>query len=176
MTKIQVRRGTAAQWTSANPILAAGEWGFETDTKKFKIGDGTTAWNAPLSYAVSGANSPFAGTVTLGSNIAGTATVGGASVRTFNGSVATTLNLPSTIYVNVEGALTGNATTASTLQTPRKINGTNFNGSAPIVVGGALLGKAAPDPATSTFSNIYVNSSADGAPLSPSNGDVWISW
>lgn len=46
VTQIQVRRGTASQWTSANPTLAAGEWGLETDTGKVKIGDGTTAWNS----------------------------------------------------------------------------------------------------------------------------------
>ena len=46
VTQIQVRRGTASQWTSANPTLSAGEWGFETDTGKVKIGDGTTAWNS----------------------------------------------------------------------------------------------------------------------------------
>ena len=49
-TKIQIRRGTAAQWSSANPTLAIGELGLETDTEKFKIGTGTTAWNS-LSYA-----------------------------------------------------------------------------------------------------------------------------
>lgn len=41
---IQMRRGTAAEWTSANPVLAAGESGFETDTGRFKIGNGTTNW------------------------------------------------------------------------------------------------------------------------------------
>lgn len=46
--KIQVRRGTAAQWTSANPTLSDGEWGVETDTRKFKIGNGATAWNSLL--------------------------------------------------------------------------------------------------------------------------------
>jgi hypothetical protein len=46
VTQIQLRRGTAAQWTSANPVLAAGEMGVETDTVKAKIGDGTLAWNA----------------------------------------------------------------------------------------------------------------------------------
>ena len=46
VTQIQVRRGTASSWTSANPTLAAGEWGLETDTGKVKIGDGTTAWNS----------------------------------------------------------------------------------------------------------------------------------
>ena len=46
---MQQRRGTAAQWTTANPILAAGEIGFETDNNKFKIGDGVNHW-ADLSY------------------------------------------------------------------------------------------------------------------------------
>jgi len=48
-TRMQQRRGTAAQWTTANPILAAGEIGFETDNNKFKIGDGVNHW-ADLSY------------------------------------------------------------------------------------------------------------------------------
>lgn len=42
--RMQQRRDTAANWTTANPVLAAGEQGYETDTKKFKIGDGATAW------------------------------------------------------------------------------------------------------------------------------------
>jgi hypothetical protein len=49
-TQIQTRRGTAATWTSTNPTLAAGEIGFESDTNKFKIGTGSTAWTA-LAYA-----------------------------------------------------------------------------------------------------------------------------
>jgi hypothetical protein len=44
--KIQLRRGTAAQWTSANPTLLSGEQGLETDTGKTKIGNGVTAWNS----------------------------------------------------------------------------------------------------------------------------------
>src|SRR4051794_3230191 len=46
---IQVRRGTAGQWSSVNPVLAQGEPGFETDTGKLKLGDGVTAWSA-LAY------------------------------------------------------------------------------------------------------------------------------
>lgn len=53
VTQIQVRRGTAASWTSANPTLAAGEWGYETDTGKVKIGNGSTAWNS-LGYTGAG--------------------------------------------------------------------------------------------------------------------------
>lgn len=50
-TVIKLRRGTAAQWTSVNPILAAGEMGIETDTQRSKFGDGVTAWSS-LSYTV----------------------------------------------------------------------------------------------------------------------------
>ena len=49
-TQIQTRRGSAATWTSTNPTLAAGEIGFESDTNKFKIGTGSTAW-VSLPYA-----------------------------------------------------------------------------------------------------------------------------
>jgi hypothetical protein len=48
--RLQNRRDTAANWTSNNPTLAAGELGLETDTTKYKIGDGATAWNS-LAYA-----------------------------------------------------------------------------------------------------------------------------
>ena len=46
---IQIRRDSAADWTSVDPTLANGEIGYETDTEKIKIGDGVTAWTA-LSY------------------------------------------------------------------------------------------------------------------------------
>ena len=50
-TRMQQRRGTASQWTSANPILNAAEMGWESDTNKFKIGDGTNHW-ADLDYFI----------------------------------------------------------------------------------------------------------------------------
>ena len=49
-SRFQIRRGTAAEWTASNPTLAAGEWGFEKDTGRFKIGRGTIAWTS-LEYA-----------------------------------------------------------------------------------------------------------------------------
>lgn len=49
-TRLQIRRGSASSWTSTNPILYAGEIGYETDTGLFKVGDGTTAWTS-LKYA-----------------------------------------------------------------------------------------------------------------------------
>lgn len=47
---IQVRRGAAAAWTLANPVLAQGEWGEETDTGRMKIGDGLTHWISLVYY------------------------------------------------------------------------------------------------------------------------------
>lgn len=51
ITTIRLRRGTAAQWSSANPVLAAGEMGVESDTRKFKFGNGTSPWTS-LAYGV----------------------------------------------------------------------------------------------------------------------------
>jgi hypothetical protein len=75
---IQIKRGTAAAWTSANTVLAAGEIGFETDTKKMKVGDGSTAWNS-LGYTVTDGD--------ISSVTAGTGLTGGGA------SGAVTLNL-----------------------------------------------------------------------------------
>jgi hypothetical protein len=80
-TRIQVRRGTLSQWNAAaatlgNGILYQGEIGYETDTGRFKIGDGSTAW-ATLNYGsvrsvtgVSGiiATTDSAGAVTISLN------------------------------------------------------------------------------------------------------------
>jgi hypothetical protein len=49
-SRLQNRRDTAANWTSNNPTLGAGEIGYETDTAKYKIGTGSTAWTS-LAYA-----------------------------------------------------------------------------------------------------------------------------
>ena len=49
-TKIQLRRDAAADWTSNNPTLAAGEFGWESDTNRFKIGTGSANWTS-LEYA-----------------------------------------------------------------------------------------------------------------------------
>lgn len=98
VTQIQVRRGTAAQWTSSNPTLASGEWGFETDTNKVKIGDGATAWTG-LSYK-------GAGTVT--SITAGTGLSGGAI--TTSGTIA--IDTATTVDVSTAQTLTNKTLTA----------------------------------------------------------------
>lgn len=54
-TVIRLRSGTAAQWASVNPVLAAAEVGLETDTNRTKYGNGTLPWNS-LSYSVADAS------------------------------------------------------------------------------------------------------------------------
>lgn len=49
-TILQLKRDSAAHWTSINPTLESGRVGIETDTGSFKIGDGATAWTS-LKYA-----------------------------------------------------------------------------------------------------------------------------
>jgi hypothetical protein len=104
VTQIQIRRGTAAQWTSTNPTLASGEQGYETDTGKMKIGNGSTAWNS-LSYAITGAT----GTVT--SITAGTGLSGG--TITSSGTIA----IDSTV-----ATLTGTQTFTNKTLTDAKVN------------------------------------------------------
>lgn len=103
VTQIQIRRGTAAQWTSANPTLAAGEFGWESDTGKAKIGNGTQAWNS-LSYAITGAagtvTSITAGTGLSGGTITSTGTIAiDSTVATLTGSqTLTNKTLTDVIY------------------------------------------------------------------------------
>jgi hypothetical protein len=88
---MQQRRDTAANWTSNNPTLAAGELGLETDTGGIKIGTGSTAWT-DLAYAATG---------TVTSVTAGTGLSGG------------TITSSGTIAINT--AVTADLTTAQTL-------------------------------------------------------------
>ena len=84
-TQIQVRRSTAATWTSTNPTLAAGEIGFETDTNKFKIGTGSSTWNS-LAYA----NDGDITAVTAGTGISGGGTSGAVTVTNSMATAITT--------------------------------------------------------------------------------------
>jgi len=91
---IQVKRGTASSWTSANTVLAAGEIGFETDTRKFKVGDGSNNWTS-LNYA----------TIDLGSlGLTGTPTAPTANTGTNTTQIATTAFVTTAVNNVVDAA------------------------------------------------------------------------
>lgn len=87
---IQFRQGTASQWSAVNPVLSNGEMGYETDTRRSKTGDGTTAWNS-LTYNILNPSGLLAGSginIALGSNNS-TATI---SVSGLNSSYISNFN------------------------------------------------------------------------------------
>ena len=72
--QIQFRRDTAANWTSANPTLAAGELGLETDTTYYKIGTGSTAWTSLAYGTIAGV--PSSNSITSAMIVNGTIVAG----------------------------------------------------------------------------------------------------
>lgn len=113
--QIQLRRGTAAQWTSANPTLAEGEIGLETDTGQFKVGTGSTAWTS-LSYGgiqgVTGATGPAGsnGTIGVDGNTGATGATGLTGATGSNGNTGATGTTGAT---GATGATGSNGTNAS---------------------------------------------------------------
>jgi hypothetical protein len=83
-TLMQTRRGTASAWTSANPVLAEGEWGYETNTGKAKVGNGSTAWTS-LSYF---GNAGTVTSITAGTGLSGGAITGSGTIA-IDSTVAT---------------------------------------------------------------------------------------
>lgn len=97
-TQIQLRRDTASNWSSANTVLALGEIGYATDLYKFKIGDGSTAWNslAYQGFTLIADDS----TGTLISNGDDFKVAGGDSISTAVSGNVVTVNLDNTITVD----------------------------------------------------------------------------
>lgn len=95
---IQLRRDTAANWTSANPTLAQGELGLETDTLKIKAGDGSTTWTS-LGYLIdTGGYVTLTGTQTLTNK-----TINAVSLQEANKNVVTEADIgtaPNEVPIN----------------------------------------------------------------------------
>lgn len=107
---IQIRRDTAANWTSANTVLAQGELGAETDTSKIKIGDGSTAWSS-LAYLIdAGGYITATSTNTLSNKTLAATTLSGQ--LTGADQTVSAINLKD--YGEITNAL-GNATGATTI-------------------------------------------------------------
>jgi hypothetical protein len=74
--RIQIRRDTSSNWTSNNPILLQGEFGYELNTGYAKIGDGQTAWTALDYFGGTGPTGPTGSTGVTGSTGFGVPTGG----------------------------------------------------------------------------------------------------
>jgi hypothetical protein len=142
-TRMQQRRGTAAQWVSTNsgngPILNAGEIGYETDTNKFKIGDGTNHW-INLDYFID-ANSTV--NPAFGSSIVfegATANAFETTVQVTDPTADRTITLPDATGTVVLADGSGNVTVSGDLTvsgTTTTINSTTINATTGIVFEGA---------------------------------------
>lgn len=147
--QIQFRRDTAANWTSANPVLAVGEQGLETDTLKRKMGNGSTVWNS-LGYEVNG---NMIGSNNL-SEITTPATartnLGLGTLATQSGTFSGTSSGTNT---GDQTSVSGNAGTATKLAATKNINGVAFDGSADITVpaAGSTLTDAVPNSKLATM-------------------------
>jgi hypothetical protein len=123
LIKIQHRRGTASEWTSTDTVLAEGEIGFETDTRKMKVGDGASRWSQLTYYTFGtfGVISPvtasnfingYTTTVTSGATV--TLSVASNYQQFFTGStpqtvvlpVASTMQLGQGFYINNNSSAT----------------------------------------------------------------------
>ena len=121
--RIQVRRGTASQWTSVNPILAAGEMGVESDTNLFKFGNGSSTWTA-LAYA----NNSDVAIGEISQDAINTAlTMGAGLSKTYNdGANTITINVDSNVVAlksYVDSAVSGLANTVDSDYIPMSDRG-----------------------------------------------------
>lgn len=82
--KIQFRGDTAANWSSANPILMEREMGINTDDGTYKLGDGTTAWNSLAYGGVTGPTGADGSQLTAGSGAPSGGADGDFYIRTSN--------------------------------------------------------------------------------------------
>ena len=118
-SRLQNRRDTAANWTSNNPTLNAGEIGYETDTAKYKIGTGSTAWTS-LAYAYT-AGAPGGGIAGFNAQTGTTYTLVVGDVNklvTASNTGGITVTIPISVFsandvINVQQINTGQVTFAA---------------------------------------------------------------
>ena len=111
--RFQLRRDTAANWISTNPVLALGEPGVETNTLKVKVGDGATAWNS-LGYSIT---KDFTDLISKPTTIAGYGITDGLTLAGLSVIVAGA-GVPNLSYNNITGVFTYTPPEAVTLVTP----------------------------------------------------------
>lgn len=129
--RIIFRHGTSLQWTTANPILASGELGLETDTAKIKIGDGSSTWTALAYGTLSSGPQGIQGIPgTNGTN--GAAGADGKTVRSGSGAPTNPVGVDGDFYIDLVSYLIYGPKAAGTWGSGTSIIGV-LTGTAPIV-------------------------------------------
>ena len=165
---IQLRRDTGANWTAANPVLAQGEIGLQTDAEvgqpNAKMGDGSTAWASLGWWSPSGAAADGSGTVT---------SVAVESANGFEGSVADSTSTPQiTLSTTVSGLLKGaggaleEAEPGTDYLTPAG-NGSELTGITPAQVGADASGAASDAQAAAEAASVAKAGDTMGGKLAP---------
>jgi hypothetical protein len=118
MSTYQLRRGSAAAWAAKNPVLAAGEPGYETGTNLLKVGDGVSPWTV-LPYYGNATLPGFTGVLPIACSDEGSAlTVGTAKV---------TLRMPFAFDLSaVRASLTTAQASGSTFTVDVKVGGASI--------------------------------------------------
>lgn len=174
--QIRIRRDTAANFTSADPTLALGEIAYEVDTKRFKVGTGSTVWTA-LGYA---AQNPTDLTVAGTVGVAGVMSVTNATASTLstNGALVVTGGTGIGGALNVAGAagLAGITTVSNSTASSTSANGALVV-TGGVGVGGALNvsgGMTATPNSSAPTSNVAIGPTAGAAMQSGAADNVCI--
>lgn len=184
---IQIRRDTASNWTSANPTLAQGELGAETDTSKIKIGDGSTAWTS-LGYlidtggyaAYSDTTANFTGTLQNGgSNVVVDSDIG-STVQAYDATILKSADIGSTVQAyDADTAKLDVAQTFSATQTMTALTETKVAMAANDIdlSAGNYFTKTISAATTLTVSNVASSGSVSAFVLDLTNGGAYtITW
>jgi len=142
-SQIQLRRDTAANWLSVNPILAQGELGVETDTGRMKLGNGVDSWDE-LAY------NPFAASLNDLTDVTITNVQNGDFLR-YNNSASVWINDP----VNLATDTVGDYVQSLVAGTGLTITNNSGEGSTPTLA----IGQAVGTSASVTFAQVSLSNS-----------------
>ena len=186
MTQIKLRRDTVANFTSKNPVLGVGEPAYETDTKKLKIGDGTTAYTQLEYFSAGGGGSADIGAALPLKIVDGVISleVDGQTIQIVDGKLHANLDELGSEVNTLAGDVAGvqadlankqDKSTAVTTNTSQTISGIKTFRSTPVIASTALNINNAADVSIQKQGKIFIRKAQGGQlVLSASNASIYL--